>query len=308
MYPDDGEDSQTLLRNADIAMYRAKDFGKNNFKFYSDDMSVRAFERLTLENSLRHALDREEFRLYYQPQINIDSGKITGVEALLRWQHPDFGIVSPSDFVPLLEETGLIVGVGEWILQTACAHLAAWRKNGQNQLRLAINLSARQFNEPAFEHDIHRIIKDYSLDPTRIELEMTESVFMRNARSTTFAFNYLHGMGIRLALDDFGTGYSSLSYLKRFPIDTLKIDRTFVRDVTEDADDAALTSAIIVMAQSLGLNVVAEGVETEAQLEFLRKRGCKNVQGYLFSDPLSVEEMTVCLDQGLAYPFRSVAN
>jgi diguanylate cyclase (GGDEF)-like protein/PAS domain S-box-containing protein len=308
MYPDDGEDSQTLLRNADIAMYRAKDFGKNNFKFYSDEMSVRAFERLTLENSLRHALDREEFRLYYQPQINIDSGKITGVEALLRWDHPDFGIVSPSDFVPLLEETGLIVGVGEWILQTACAHLAAWRKNGQNQLRLAINLSARQFNEPAFEHDIHRIIKDYSLDPTRIELEMTESVFMRNARSTTFAFNYLHGMGIRLALDDFGTGYSSLSYLKRFPIDTLKIDRTFVRDVTEDADDAALTSAIIVMAQSLGLNVVAEGVETEAQLEFLRKRGCKNVQGYLFSDPLSVEEMTVCLDQGLTYPFRSVAN
>ncbi len=291
LYPADGEDSDTLLKHADIAMYRAKEAGKNNYQFYSAEMSARAFERLTLESSLRHALDRQEFLLYYQPQIDTDSGRIVGVEALLRWQHPDLGLIAPAEFVPLLEETGFIVPVGQWILRAACEQISQWRRAGYGSLRVAINLSARQFNEPDFVAFIDRTIQGAGCDPAQVELEITESVIMRHTQSTINALEALSRMGTRLAVDDFGTGYSSLSYLRRFPIDSLKIDRSFISDIQSDADDAAITSAIIGMAQRLNIDVVAEGVETMEQLAFLRSNGCRVVQGYLFSKPLPANEV-----------------
>ncbi len=291
LYPADGEDSDTLLKHADVAMYRAKDAGKNNYQFYSADMSARAFERLTLESSLRHALERHEFTLYYQPQIDTDSGRIVGVEALLRWQHPDLGLIAPTEFVPLLEETGIIVPVGQWVLRAACEQISQWRRSGRGHLRVAINLSARQFNEPDFVSFIDRTVRATGCDPAQVELEITESVIMRHTQSAINALEALNRMGTRLAVDDFGTGYSSLSYLRRFPIDTIKIDRSFISDIQSDADDAAITSAIIGMAQRLKIDVVAEGVETLEQLTFLRSNGCRVVQGYLFSKPLPANEL-----------------
>lgn len=303
LYPSDGEDSDTLLKHADIAMYRAKDLGKNNYQFYSADMSARAFERLTLESGLRHALERREFLLHYQPQIDTDSGKVVGVEALLRWQHPDLGIIAPTDFVPLLEETGIIIPVGEWVLRTACEQLREWKRMGRGNLRIAVNLSARQFNEPNFVAVIDRAVQAAACDPTLLELEITESIIMRHTQSTIQALDALNRMGARLAVDDFGTGYSSLSYLRRYPIDTLKIDRTFIHDIQSDADDAAITSAIIGMGQRLKINVIAEGVETREQLEFLHSNGCYVMQGHLFSKPLSSDALEKFLsenDSGLA--------
>ncbi|MHB8453709.1 MAG: sensor domain-containing protein [Acidiferrobacterales bacterium] len=291
LYPADGEDSDTLLKHADVAMYRAKDAGKNNYQFYSAEMSARAFERLTLESSLRHALERQEFLLYYQPQIDTDSGLIIGVEALLRWQHPDLGLISPAEFVPLLEETGMIVPVGQWVLRVACEQISQWHRAGHGHLRVAINLSARQFNEPDLVAFIDRTLQGAGCDPAQVELEITESVIMRHTQSTINALEALNRMGVRLAVDDFGTGYSSLSYLRRFPIDTLKIDRSFISDIQSDVDDAAITSAIIGMAQRLNIDVVAEGVETMEQLAFLRSNGCRVVQGYLFSKPLPANEI-----------------
>lgn len=298
MYPNDGENSNTLLKNADVAMYKAKDLGRNNFQFYSSDMSVRAFERLTLENSLRHALERRELRLYYQPQVDIQNGKVIGVEALLRWQHPNLGLVAPMDFVPLLEETGLIVPVGEWVIQTACAQAQAWNNNLLKPLRITVNLSGRQTNELNFAATVERFLCASGLDPTLLELEITETILMRNVRTTVEVLNALHEVGVRFAVDDFGTGYSSLSYLKRFPIDTLKVDRSFVRDITNDADDAALVEAIIAMGRALRLEVIAEGVETKEQLEFLRAHNCSAIQGYLFSNPLPPEEIEPLLRNG----------
>ena len=283
IFPSDGSDSETLLRNADVAMYRAKHLGRNNYQFYSNEMSARAFERLSLENSLRHALKRQEFFLLYQPQVDSISGNIISVEALLRWQHPELGVVPPNDFVPLLEETGLIVSVGDWVLKTACKQAVQWHQSGFDSLRMCVNLSSRQFNSPNFIQSFHRIIRDTEIKPELLELELTESMLMRNASKTISALNTLSHHGIRIAIDDFGTGYSSLNYLRRFPISTLKIDRSFVRDVIEDADDAAIASAIIVMAQSLNLNVVAEGVETKQQLDFLSERQCNEIQGNYFS-------------------------
>jgi diguanylate cyclase (GGDEF)-like protein/PAS domain S-box-containing protein len=290
LYPNDGEDSGTLLKNADIAMYRAKDLGKNNYQFYSADMSARAFERLTLESSLRHAIERHEFRLHYQPQIDTASGAIIGVEALLRWQHPDFGLVAPAEFIPLLEETGLIVPVGEWVFHTACEQLRAWRAAGWPTLRLAVNLSPRQFQASGLARMVERGLATAGCDPGLIELEITENVILRHTAATLETLEALHALGVRLAIDDFGIGYSSLSYLRRYAIDTLKIDRSFVHDVPTDADDSALASAIVVLAQSLKLDVIAEGVETEAQRDFLRERGCRVMQGYLFSRPVPAEE------------------
>ena len=287
IFPTDGEDYDTLLRNADVAMYRAKDMGRNNFQFYSNEMSARAFERLTLENSLRHALKRNELFLLYQPQISLADNKIAGVEALLRWQHPDLGIISPSEFVPLLEETGLIVEVGDWVLKTACKQAYLWHQAGYDSLSLSVNLSGRQFNNPDFTKTFHNIIQECQIKPALLELELTESMLMRNASKTISALNSLSQLGVRIAVDDFGTGYSSLNYLRRFPITTLKIDRSFIRDVDEDTDDAAITSAIIVMAQSLNLNVIAEGVETGSQLEFLKKLNCDQIQGNYFSSPVT---------------------
>ncbi len=296
LYPNDGEDSTTLLKNADIAMYRAKDLGKNTYQFYSADMSARAFERLTLESSLRHAIERNEFRLYYQPQVDSTSGAILGVEALLRWQHPDFGLVAPGEFIPLLEETGLIVPVGDWVFQTACAQLCAWHAAGWPTLRMAVNLSPRQLQDTGLELMVERVLAAVACDPRFIELEITENVLLRHAATTLETLDALRALGVRLAIDDFGTGYSSLSYLRRYSIDTLKVDRSFVHDVPGDADDCALATAIIVLAQSLKLEVIAEGVETEAQRAFLQERGCHQMQGYLFSRPVPAGEIPRLLE------------
>jgi len=291
IFPADGDDPETLLRNADVAMYRAKHLGRNNYQFFSNEMSARAFERLTMENSLRHALKRGEFFLDYQPQIDSRTGDMTGVEALLRWQHPDLGVVSPGDFVPILEETGLIVGVGGWALKAACQQGVEWHQQGYDSLKICVNLSSRQFNDPDFIQSFQNIITETGIKPERLELELTESMLMRNASKTISALNTLSHIGVQIAVDDFGTGYSSLNYLRRFPITTLKIDRSFVQDVLDDTDDAAITSAIIVMAQSLNLNVVAEGVESEDQLNFLKERHCYEIQGHYYSGPVGVSEL-----------------
>jgi len=291
-FPADGEDCKTLLKNADIAMYKAKDLGKNNYQFYSVGMSTKAFERLTLESSLRRALDQDEFVLHYQPQVDVKSEKIIGVEALIRWMHPDLGLVSPLDFIPLLEETGQIVSVGEWVLSKACQQAIKWNEMFKGDpIRMSVNLSSRQVNSEGVDR-IKKIITDSGIEPALLELEITESVLMRNTTSTMEAINTLSDMGIRFAIDDFGTGYSSLSYLRRFPIDTLKIDRSFINDVTTDADAAAIATAIIVMAQSLKLDVIAEGVETEEQLAFLSDNGCQASQGFLYCKPLSAKDLT----------------
>ena len=289
--PNDGEDPNTLLKHADIAMYRAKDMGRNTYQFYSPDMSVKAFERLSLETSLRYALERKQFRLLYQPQIDVATGTIIGVEALLRWQHPDLGLVGPNDFIPILEDTGLIVSVGEWVLCHACAQAKKWQEKYNQDLRMSVNFSARQFNDDELVFIIHDCLERTRLPAHTLELEITETVIMQDKKRIGGAFEALEGMGVRFAIDDFGTGYSSLSYLKRFPIDTLKIDRSFVRDVTADSDDAAIVMAIIAMAKSLKLEVVAEGVETREQLDFLRTKDCTIVQGYLFHKPLQAEEL-----------------
>ncbi|HYA37917.1 MAG TPA: EAL domain-containing protein [Candidatus Methylomirabilis sp.] len=291
LFPNDGEDASTLLKNADIAMYRAKELGKNTYQFYSADMSARAFERLTLESSLRRALDQGEFRLYYQPQFDVETGAIVGVEALLRWQHPEFGLVMPSDFIPLLEETGLIVPAGEWALQTACAQIAAWHAQGWRRLRLSVNLSPRQIQGHDLTATVRRAVEKFDGDPARLELEITEGVLVRHAPAAVEALEALNALGVRMAVDDFGTGYSSLSYLRRLPIDTLKIDRAFVRDIPRDPDDSAITAAIIALAQTLKLDMIAEGVETEAQRDFLHARGCRVMQGFLFSRPQPPEEI-----------------
>lgn len=292
IFPTDGEDTESLLRNADVAMYRAKDLGRNNFQFYSNEMSARAFERLALENSLRHALKRKEFFLLYQPQIDLDLQKIRGVEALLRWQHPDLGIIKPTEFISLLEETGLIVPVGEWVLRNTCEQAANWQRAGYDELVVSVNVSGRQLNNPDFLHNAQSIIRQTGVDPARLELELTESMLMRNASKTINALDALGQLGIHFAIDDFGTGYSSLNYLHRFPISTLKIDRSFIRDIEKDADDLAITRAIIVMAQSLNLGVVAEGVENEAQVRHLRSLGCHRIQGNYYSAPLTADKLS----------------
>ncbi len=291
LYPNDGTNTQTLIKNADIAMYRAKDLGKNNYQFYTADMNSRALETINLENALRHALERNELLLHYQPQIDIRTGRIVGVEALVRWQHPEFGLVSPVKFIPIAEETNLIIPIGEWVLRTACEQGVRWRELGLPVWRMAVNLSARQFRHQDLLQPIRRILQETGFDPHHLELEITESLIMQGAGKTIAILEALDEMGIRLSLDDFGTGYSSLSYLKRFPIDTVKIDRSFVRDIHTDPNDAAITSAIIAMAHSLRLSVIAEGVETEEQLAFLRERNCNEYQGYYFSKPLPAEQI-----------------
>ena len=297
IFPNDGEDPDTLLRNADVAMYRAKDLGKNNYQFYSDDLSARNFERLTLENNLRHALERNEFILYYQPQIDARTNKITGVEALLRWQHPELGLVGPNNIISLLEETGLIENVGQWVLETACRQSRIWHDAGYSYLHMSVNISSRQFNNPEFISSVHDIINRTEANPEFLELELTESMLMRNASSTVNALHSLSGLGVRFAIDDFGTGYSSLTYLRRFPIDTIKIDRSFIHDITDTPDDAAIASAIIMMAQSLSLNVIAEGIENQEQRDFLVARNCHYLQGNYFSRPIPAEDLTRLLEK-----------
>jgi diguanylate cyclase (GGDEF)-like protein len=300
LYPYDGEDVDTLLKNADTALYRAKEQGRNNYQLYTPAMNARAFERLALENSLRKALERNEFSLYYQPQIDMRSGVIVGVEALLRWQHPDLGIVYPSEFISIAEETGLIMKLGEWVTHTACAQNQAWQKAGLPAMTMAVNLSSRQFQQQDLVENVAKTLKETGLAPRWLEMEITEGIAMQNADYTNVLLRGLKEMGIRVALDDFGPGYSSLSYLKKFPIDTLKIDQSFVRDLNTDPNDAAIANAVIVLAHSLKLKVVAEGVETVEQETFLRGHQCDAYQGFLFSAPLPADSFEMLVRKHLS--------
>jgi diguanylate cyclase (GGDEF)-like protein/PAS domain S-box-containing protein len=298
LYPHDGVDAQSLLKNAGAALYRAKQQGGNNFQFYTADMNERALKRLALENSLRSALERREFAVYYQPQVNINTGRVVGMEALVRWRHPELGLVSPSEFIPLAEDTGLIAPIGEWVLRTACAQTKAWLDCGFAPLHIAVNLSPRQFQQPDLLSMIERHLKETGLDPRYLELEVTESSVMKNPESAISTLRELKAMGIKISIDDFGSGYSSLSYLKHLPIDVLKIDQSFVTDMTTDPKDAAIVMATIQLAHSLQLKVTAEGVETEEQLRFLRLLRCDEMQGYLFCRPLPVEAFEQLLHEG----------
>ena len=290
VYPQDGATPTTLLRNADTAMYRAKEQGRNNFQFYTPGLDKQVKERFVLEGSLRRALERNELELYYQPKLDMRTRRVVGMEALLRWKHPELGMVPPTQFIPLAEDTGLISPIGDWALATACRDAKRWRDLGFTDLRVAVNLSARQFRQSDLVQKVQSILLETSLDADGLELELTESMIMHNPQETIVALNKLKQMGIALAVDDFGTGYSSLSYLKRFPIDTLKIDRSFVSDIHTDPDDAAITVTIINLARNLRLSVVAEGVETQQQFDFLQQAGCEYMQGYLFSRPIPASE------------------
>jgi diguanylate cyclase (GGDEF)-like protein/PAS domain S-box-containing protein len=289
LYPLDGEAPEPLLKNADTALGRAKEQGRNSYQFYKTEMNARALQRLMLESGLRRALEHGELLLHYQPQVSLETGRIVGVEALLRWQHPELGMVPPSEFVPIAEETGLIVPIGEWVLRTAARTMLEWDRGGLPAIRLAVNLSARQFNDPELVPRIAAILGETGFPAERLELELTESMIMHDAPETVSRLGEIAALGIRLTIDDFGSGYSSLSYLRRFPITALKIDQSFIRDVTRDPNDAAIAQAIVALAGSLRLKVVAEGVETQEQLAFLKSCGCDEVQGYLFSRPLPDE-------------------
>jgi diguanylate cyclase (GGDEF)-like protein len=285
-YPSDSTHVDQLLQNASTAMEQAKRQGSGNYQFYSTTMNAQLQERLALKNELRYALERSEMLLHYQPRINLHSGRIIAVEALLRWQHPTWGLISPARFIPIAEESGLIVPIGEWVLRNACVQNRAWQAAGLPPLRMAVNLSARQFKSDNLVEMVAQILKETGLEATCLELEVTESLMMENAEHSIVVLQQLHDLGITLALDDFGTGYSSLSYLRRFPIDTLKVDRSFVRDVVSNPEDAAITQSIIALGKSLKLNITAEGVETQEQFEYLRAQGCDEIQGYYFSRPV----------------------
>lgn len=292
LYPENGEDVETLVKNADAAMYRAKEQGRNNYQFYSAELTTQAFERLSLETSLRHALERNEFILHYQPQVCLETGLIKGTEALVRWQHPEMGLVMPDKFIPIAEDTGLIVPIGEWVLRTACAQNKAWQDAGHPRIKIAVNLSARQLLSPELVDNIEDILQETGLEPGSLELEFTESTAMQNLEDSIKTLQALNARGIDLAIDDFGTGYSSLSYLRRFPIKKLKIDRSFVRDICVDKDDAKMIASIITLGQSLNLQIVAEGVETDDQLKFLVLHHCDQVQGNFVSPPVAAGEFT----------------
>jgi diguanylate cyclase (GGDEF)-like protein/PAS domain S-box-containing protein len=295
VYPNDSDDQDALIRNADVAMYRAKERGRNNYQFYMPEMNRRTREMLSMESELRRALERDEFIMHYQPKVCVLTGRITGVEALLRWMHPERGLVPPGDFIPLLEETGLVVQAGAWVLAAVCRQIKAWQKAGIDPVPVAMNLSARQFLAPDLAGSIRRALDTHAVDAHLLEVEITESAIMTNTEEAIRTLEELQAMGVETAVDDFGTGYSSLGYLKRFPLRALKVDRSFIRDITTDPDDATITQAVISMAHSLELKVIAEGVETEAQLEFLERYGCDEVQGYIYSKPLPADECAVLI-------------
>ena len=287
LYPLDGDDAETLIKNAGAAMHFAKDQGRDNYQFYSRAMNATALEKLSMEAQLRRALERDELLLHYQPKIRPATGEIVGLEALIRWEHPELGLVSPAQFIPLAEETGLIVPLGEWVLLNACRQNQDWQRLGYPPVHVAVNIASLHFRQGTLGQSVATALQKSGLHPSWLELEVTESMLMDSAETTLATLSTLKGMGVRLAIDDFGTGYSSLSYLKRFPLDTLKIDRSFVKDLPHDAEDAAIAKAIIAMAHSLKLEVVAEGVETAEQLAFLQQHGCDLVQGFLFSKPMA---------------------
>jgi len=291
VYPTDALEADTLIKYADSAMYEAKDAGRNTFRFYTEDMNSRMLQKCALEDDLRRAIEHDEFVLYYQPKMQVDTGEWSGVEALIRWNRPGHGLVSPAVFVPALEETGLIVPVGAWVINAACRKISNWEHAGIGPIPVAVNVSGRQFLHEGLAATIEAAIRRYRIEPSLLEIEITESSLMSNAEHTVDVLQDLKALGIRISIDDFGTGYSSLAYLKRFPIDKLKIDIAFIRDVTTNEDDAAITTAIINMAHSLKLKVIAEGVETLEQLEFLRTHRCDEIQGYYFSRPLPAPEL-----------------
>jgi diguanylate cyclase (GGDEF)-like protein len=302
VYPDSGEDGHLLTKNADIAMYAAKEEGKNDFRFYSPEIKSQSIERLVLETNLRHALELNQFSLQYQPKLHAQTGAISGVEALLRWNHPDLGNLPPVKFIPLAEETGLIVPIGCWVLKTACDQAIAWQRQGLPPLSMAVNLSPRQFHDENLLRDIDETLQETGLDPSLLQLEITESMVMQNVERAVNLLAALRARGIRLAIDDFGTGYSSMSLMKQFPIDTIKIDRSFIRDLDKNPQDRAITTAIISMGKALGLTIVAEGVETEGQRAFLRSGFCDELQGFLFSKPVAPAEIYALVAPQVASP------
>ncbi|RYG63771.1 bifunctional diguanylate cyclase/phosphodiesterase, partial [bacterium] len=287
LFPQDDVDGNQLLEQAHAALNGAKQIGPGNFQFFSEDTNQDLKKQLEMASDLRRALERKEFLLHYQPQIDSKSGEVVGMEALVRWQHPEHGMVPPLDFIPLAEETGIILPLGEWILRTACEQNKKWQEQNHSRFRISVNLSARQFMQPDLVARVIAILEETGLEPQYLELEITESMMMSNVENAIQVLRNLHAHGIAISLDDFGTGYSSLAHLKRFPLTALKIDRSFVSDLTNNPNDAVITSSIIALAQSLGLSVIAEGVETSEQSDFLRNKGCQKLQGYLYSRPVT---------------------
>jgi diguanylate cyclase (GGDEF)-like protein len=302
VFPRDGRSARELLKNADVAMYRAKEIGGNRFAFHSPEMNARLLERLSLEKGLRGALERHQLELHYQPKVELAGGTVVGAEALLRWRHPELGVVSPGAFIPLAEETGLIMPIGAWAIDEACRQIKEWREAGMGNVTVAVNISARQFQQDGLTDVVAGALAAYGVEAPNLELEVTESAVMGNAEAAAGVLRTLKATGVKISLDDFGTGYSSLSYLKRYPIDTLKIDQSFVRDISTDPDDAAIARLVIALGHDLGCQVIAEGVETQAQLDFLREQGCDQIQGYLFSRPLSAGAFTDLLAEGRRLP------
>jgi diguanylate cyclase (GGDEF)-like protein/PAS domain S-box-containing protein len=300
VFPDDGLDAETLIKNADTAMYQAKENGRQSYQFFKPSMNVRAVERQSIEESLRRALERQEFALHYQPKISLRTGEITGAEALIRWTHPTRGPVSPARFIPVAEDSGLILPIGNWVLREACARARSWVDAGLRPITMAVNISAMQFRHDGFLEGIFATLQETGLDPKLLELELTESVLMKNASSTEGILKALRSKGIQLAVDDFGTGYSSLSYLRKFPIDALKIDQSFVRQITTTPDETTIVTAVISMGRSLNLRVVAEGVETEEELAFLQAQQCDEAQGYFFGRPVPHKQFAQLLETGIA--------
>lgn len=296
-FPNQGKTVGELLANADMAMYRAKELGRNNLQVFTEEMADKAHEKLLKQAELRQAIARDEFLLHFQPQVNLETGRVFAAEALLRWRHPERGMISPGDFIPLAEETGLIVPIGDWVLRAACRQCKAWHDDGLPLLIVSVNVSARQFRERNWAAHVAAVLAEIGLDPRFLELELTESLIMQDVPGALATMHELEAIGVHLAIDDFGTGYSSLSALKRFPVRRLKIDRSFVEDIPADVDDKAITAAIISLAQNLGLRVIAEGVETQAQVEFLRHSGCDEIQGYFFSRPLASADFEALLRQ-----------
>jgi EAL domain-containing protein (putative c-di-GMP-specific phosphodiesterase class I) len=295
MCPAHGADAHSLTKSADTAMYLAKEDGKNNFRFFTKEVKMQSIERLTLENFLRHALERDEFSLHYQPKVGLATGQITGVEALLRWTHSEYGMLPPGQFIPLAEETGLIVPIGRWVLTEACRQNMAWQHRGLRPVSMAVNLSPRQFIDENLLQTIDEALAASGMSPALLQIEVTESMMMRNVQRAIKVLDAIQSRGIRIAIDDFGTGYSSMSLMKQFPIDTIKIDRSFVRDLPDDTEDQAIAQAIISMGRALGMTIVAEGVETVEQETFLRAHGCDEMQGFLFSRPVAPDQLAELL-------------